>query len=345
MNRFCGLAAAALAAAATCRGEELTFDGYLPDFAGSAASLQASVCGRTATVTPGTNGYVNVTVGGIDARNLDGGTVTWTFKRDGTSVSVAQALVRPAFALVAERAGAVRPLEDAVEVNGTLAIDSAEAAKGFAVEQWQAPGAKVVFGGEDASGFTVSNVDVRLSADGSREGQEAMLLLGAARTRMEVSVRGGETLKDGATFTAPGDGLLEVLLEGRITYSDANQGYGPGKVGRDGTCRLCAMVGMDFDAADGAKPLSDVFGAFGAAGGSRPWIVPFSANTRIDGKMVTRVTLPMRRGDRFSLELSFAEFLLPGSDRVFEPVSARTAVGSSCFARGTMDFHAFGGER
>lgn len=345
MRRFSGMAAVALAVATTgAWAESLTFDGYLQGFGGETSPLQATTCGKSVSVVPGTNGYVNVTVEGIDPSKLEKGSVEWTFTRGDKKAVVTQILTRAAIALVADRAEAVRPRTGVVEL-GALEVDRATAGADLSVDIWQAPGTKVVFGGDDVSRFTVSNAEVRLSLDTPdvREGRLPVQILGAAEP-VEVRIAGGESVTDERTVVAPGDGLLEVLLSGKIEYSK-DQGYGPGKTGLDGVCRLCAMVGLAYESADGAKPLADVFGAFEAAGGLRPWIVPASETTQADGKMISRLTLPMRRGDRFTLKLAYAEFY-PGSGRsAFSQVTGKSVVGAGSSATGVMSFHAFGGER
>ena len=369
-----GLAAAvALAAGAAEAATGLAYSGYLTKFGGGnePLALGVRVSGRssaegklweseTVQTRMETNGYVAVTVTCEVSGDTD--TVVWTFSLGDKSETVTQALPCAPCAVVAERAEKIVPTKRSLTVDGALRADEADALRTLSVGTWGAPGAKVELGGETAESFAVENLATRMDVDRASAGCPARVeLLGAPDTNgtVRAEIRGGVSVSDEGVFAAPSDGILEVTLKGVVSYS-RNAAYGD-YPDQDGLCHVCAMVGMDLTDENGRALMKEVFGAFRPDAGitqggdsskklmCRPWIVPTSELTARDGKMTSRLTVPMRRGDRFRVCLEFANFTVSGdrayAGRSFVTMEKPSWVDGGSWAMAELTYRAIGGEK
>lgn len=356
MRSWWVMATAALAVGAAS-ADGLTFSGYVAGWTGGSVSVSYSSGGSNVTATvsnvaSGTNGYVNVSVE-TGAPVPDNTTVTWKF--GGTAVK--RTVRRAPYALVADAARAVVPTGAVYVAEGRLGVETATVADRLRIAgSWVAPQTRVTLGGAQAQSpaeFTVANADIRLSL--ASNNVQRVHLLGTG-TVSRISIEGGRLAEAQTTVAAPSDGLLEVRLGGIVAYSqDAAYGERPN---RDAFCRICTMVGMDLRDAHGTNLLDEVFGPFRSYHASgifelvcRPWIVPAARLSARDGVMNSRLMVPVRAGDRFTVALAYAEYypdgdkLRPLGGRRFGRIRDPLWVGAGSHAEAELVFHAFGGEK
>ena len=358
--RTFGMTLAAVLAVGAATADGLTFSGYVPGsqkpWTGSEAIVSYLNGGTNCTVTAsnvvvGADNYVNVTVE-TPTPVAEGAAVTWNFGGN----TVRQTVRRTPYVLVADAADKIAPLDTPFVAKGRLGVAEADVTNRLrVVTGWIAPQTQVTLGaaGDDrmkAGDFTVSGADVALSLTGN---VGRVHLLGTG-TVSRISIAGGRLCEAQTNVTAATDGFLEIKLNGVVEYSkDAAYGERPD---RDAFCRICTMVAMDLQDAQGANQLDEVFGPFRRTTGGkslvyRPWIVPSSRLSGTDGKMTSRLMLTLRAGDRFTLCLAYAEYF-PDGDRLRPDGGGRFAtmrnplwIGDGCHAEAEFTFHAFGGEK
>ena len=356
-------------AAGSALADGLTFSGFVSGWAGGTVSASYSVGGSNVTVSvsnvmAGADGYVNATVV-TDAPVPDDTRVDWTFTdmNGGQVGSVSRVVRRVPYALVADVVDRIVPTNSTFVAKERMSVATATVANSFRIAgDWVAPQVRVTLGDAEAQTVTMRNADVSLPiTDGNARRLHVLETVSTNR----VSIAGGRNVEDLQDFEARSDGLLEIRLAGVVAYSkDAAYGDRPN---RDTFCRICALVAMDLRDARGTNQLDEVFGAFRAnepasrfvtyckpTGRSdlvyRPWIVPSARLSGTDGVMDSRLMLPMRRGDRFTLALAYAEYFPDGDTlrptgggsrfiKVREPVW----VGADSHAEAELVFHSFGG--
>lgn len=359
MNAW-GVAMAAALALGAARADSLTFSGFVPggkswdgEVTASYAVDGSNVTVRAENVASGDNGYVNVSVS-TQTIVPDDAEVIWTFTGAGTVTNVVR---RTPYALAADTSNSIVPTDPVYVADGRLGIETAAVRERLRLTgSWVAPQARVTLGGEKTSpfaaptDFAVSNADVRLSLS---EAVARLHLLGTG-TVSRIAIRGGSVAAAQTNVTVASDGLLEVRLGGIVAYSQ-NAAYGE-RPNRDAFCRICTMVAMDLQDAGGTNALDEVFGAFRRADGRaglvyRPWIVPSARLSGRDGVMNSRLMLPVRAGDRFTLALAYAEYypdgdgLRPEGGGRFLRIRDPLWVGKGSHAEAEFVFHAFGGEK
>ena len=354
--RTLGVTLAAALAAGAAMADGLTFSGYVPaaeTWEGSTVTV--SYPGNevaVSNVVAGADNYVNVTVE-TPTPVAEGTKVEWKFEKVSSSIS--QIVRRTPYALVADAADKIVPTGATFVAEGSLGVETATATNRLHVaENWIAPGAQVTLRAAkdrmDAGDFTVTGADVTLSLS-NNVGRVHLLGTG---TVSRISIAGGRLCEAQTNVTVASDGFLEIRLRGVVEYSkDAAYGERPD---RDAFCRICTMVAMNLQDAQGANQLDEVFGPFRRTTGGtslayRPWIVPSARLSGTDGAMDSRLMLPVRAGDRFTLGLAYAEYY-PDGDRLrpygggrFGMITNPLWVGGGSHAEAEFTFHAFGGEK
>lgn len=299
-----------------------------------------------------TNGFLSVTV--PCAMPTNAVSVRWTFVLDDQSTNVvSQTLACAPYALVAERAEKVVPDKRSLTVPGSLTVQAADALRTLSVGEWGAPGSKVVLGGGASQSFAIHSLTTRLDVvRTSMNCPTRVKLLGAANTNgaVHAEIRGGVSVADECSFKAPSDGILEVTLKGVVSYS-RNSAYGD-YPNQDGFCHVCAMVGLNLTDVNNHPLMPEVFDAFRPGDGMssklvcRPWIVPSDELAEADGRMSSRLTVPMRRGDTFRACLEFANFK-PAEDesvaRSFTTMQKASWVDGGSWATAELVFRSIGG--
>lgn len=368
--RMLAMAGAVALAAGLALADGLTFSGYVSNWAGGTVTAGYSVGGSNVTVSvsdvvAGADGYVNATVE-TGAPVPDNTKVDWMFTdRNGSQVgSVSRIVRRVPYALVADTAERIVPTNSTFVANDQMSVATATVANSFRIAgDWVAPQVRVTLGDADAEVVTTRKADVSLPIAG---GNVRRLHVLETVSTNRVSITGGGVVEDLQDFEARSDGLLEIRLVGVVAYSkDAAYGDRPN---RDTFCRICAMVAMDLRDARGTNQLDEVFGAFRANGPAplfvtyckptgrsdlvyRPWIVPSARLSDTDGVMDSRLMLPVRRGDRFTLALAYAEYfpdgdaLRPLGGSRFIKVREPIWVGADSHAEAELVFHSFGGAK
>ena len=346
----------------TARADGLTFSGYVSGWTAgtvtvSYASDGADVTATATNVAAGADGYVNVSVE-TGAPVPDGTRVKWEFKSGGSTYKTVQQTVKRApYALAAEFAKTIVPTDSVYVAQGKVGVETAEVANRLRIAgSWVAPKTRVTLGGGQAKEreeFTVANADIAFSL--ASNNVQRLHLLGTG-TVSRIAIEGGRQAEAQTTVTATSDGLLEIRLGGVVAYSqDAAYGERPN---RDAFCRICTMVAMDLRDANGTNQLDEVFGPFRHYRPSgafelvyRPWIVPAARISDRDGVMNSRLMLPVRAGDQFTLALAYAEYypdgdkLRPVGGKRFGKIRDPLWVGKGSHAEATLVFHAFGGEK